>query len=192
MSETLCEAELTTLAGLINTAHAVVMESIHGSVKKARDAGELLLRAKARCPHGQWLPWLAANTHLGERTARNYMLVARRWLHLLSNRHFDADLAYGECLAILGGAEPGDEEEGDGEPLTPEEERRLALELSKKPVKKPVNVPRRLTGAEKVFGLLETWLPGVAEAVEGYERRRQDALAFLDDVERYAAGVRAG
>jgi Protein of unknown function (DUF3102) len=39
--------------------------------------GELLTEFKAGLGHGQWLPWLKANTKINERTARNYMRIYR-------------------------------------------------------------------------------------------------------------------
>jgi hypothetical protein len=51
-------------------------------------SGELLIEAKAQIKHGEWLPWLAHNFDLSERTARKYMAAAQ----YASNRNLGADL----------------------------------------------------------------------------------------------------
>jgi hypothetical protein len=71
---------LSDLAEQINAAHAEVLAAVRTSLLHARTAGDLLLQAKARCQHGQWLPWLAGNVQFSERTAQAYMRVAKRWI----------------------------------------------------------------------------------------------------------------
>ncbi len=39
-------------------------------------------------PHGEWLPWLTEQVEFSERTARNFMRLAREW----TNRQALADL----------------------------------------------------------------------------------------------------
>jgi hypothetical protein len=73
--------ELTTLPQLaqrINAEHEAAGASFKAGLLHARAAGELLLDAKAQVPHGEWLPWLAANAHFSEVTAQRYMRVAAR------------------------------------------------------------------------------------------------------------------
>jgi hypothetical protein len=43
----------------------------------ARAAGAALIEAKAQVRHGEWLPWLAENCGLTERTAQHWMRFAR-------------------------------------------------------------------------------------------------------------------
>ena len=40
-------------------------------------AGDALIEAKAKMPHGGWLPWLAEHCKLSERSAQLYMQIAR-------------------------------------------------------------------------------------------------------------------
>ena len=47
------------------------------ALEHAIQAGELLIEAKARVGHGEWLPWLAENFDRTPRTASNWMLLAR-------------------------------------------------------------------------------------------------------------------
>jgi hypothetical protein len=54
-------------AGLRQTAQNVV------------HIGQLLLKAKRRIPHGQWLVWLHAEFDLSERTAQSFMRAAERF-----------------------------------------------------------------------------------------------------------------
>ena len=51
--------------------------------------GQRLIEAKSMIPHGEWLPWLTEHVEFSERTAQNFMRLAREW----SNPHAVADLA---------------------------------------------------------------------------------------------------
>ena len=41
--------------------------------------GRCLIEAKDMLPHGEWLPWLNERVEFSERTARNFMRLAREW-----------------------------------------------------------------------------------------------------------------
>lgn len=101
MSDLLClkpEAEAADLAELateINSAHREATEFAQTAIEKAIVAGKKLLEAKARCQHGEWLPWLKANVRFDERTARRYMALS-------ANRTRTSDLSsIREALAYL-------------------------------------------------------------------------------------------
>jgi hypothetical protein len=47
------------------------------AVGHAIRAGELLIEARSQLEHGEWLPWLKANFPGSERSARNYVRLAR-------------------------------------------------------------------------------------------------------------------
>jgi len=64
---------LADLAARIKAEHEAVGEAM----KHAIAAGELLIEAKDKLPHGKWLPWLEANCEMSERTAQAYMRIAR-------------------------------------------------------------------------------------------------------------------
>ena len=51
--------------------------------------GQRLIEAKAMLPHGEWLPWLTEQVQFSERSAQNFMKLARQW----SNPQALADLA---------------------------------------------------------------------------------------------------
>jgi hypothetical protein len=61
---------------------ATEIARLHGTIRlrpvleTAREAGRLLLEAKALLPHGEWLPWLRRHTGLSPRTAQVYMRVS--------------------------------------------------------------------------------------------------------------------
>ena len=53
------------------------------------EIGKLLIEAKEALPHGDWLPWLRDRVEFSERTAQNFMRVAREYS---SNPQLVADL----------------------------------------------------------------------------------------------------
>lgn len=59
--------------------------------------GQRLIEAKALLPHGEWLPWLNEKCEFSERTARNFMRLAKDW----TNRQALADLGASKALALL-------------------------------------------------------------------------------------------
>ena len=59
--------------------------------------GRCLIEAKELLPHGEWLPWLNEKVAYSERTAQNFMAVARRY----SNPQTLADLGMAKALALL-------------------------------------------------------------------------------------------
>ena len=65
--------------------------------------GQRLIEAKSMLPHGEWLPWLTEQVEFSERTAQNFMRLAREW----SNPHAVADLGARKALMML--ALPADE-----------------------------------------------------------------------------------
>ena len=98
---------LATLAASINEEHRLVVTTVRSGLEHARRAGDLLAEAKEQVPHGEWLPWLAANCAVSERQAQNYMRIASRW-DVLKNetRCGFGELSLRAALAIL--AEPAE------------------------------------------------------------------------------------
>jgi Protein of unknown function (DUF3102) len=75
---------LDALAERINEEHRAydaalkhALGHVINALARAMDAGDLLLEAKERCPHGTWLPWLEANFEGSARRAQEYMYLAR-------------------------------------------------------------------------------------------------------------------
>ena len=67
--------------------------------------GRCLTEAKQTIPHGEWLPWLNERVEFSERTAQNFMRLAREW----SNPQALADLGAAKALTLL--ALPAEERE---------------------------------------------------------------------------------
>jgi hypothetical protein len=81
-----------TLATRIQAAHEAAQAGARTALESAVLCGELLLQAKAALEHGQWLPWLQANTNIGVRQAQNYMRVAKHREALTANAKSPAHL----------------------------------------------------------------------------------------------------
>ena len=61
------------------------------------EIGRGLIAVKALLPHGEWLPWLTERVEFSERTAQNFMRLAREY----SNQQTLADLGYARALTLL-------------------------------------------------------------------------------------------
>jgi hypothetical protein len=68
---------LSDLAARINAEHEATIAGFRRSLEHAVTVGELLIEAKGRLKHGQWLPWLGENTRIDARLAQVYMRIAR-------------------------------------------------------------------------------------------------------------------
>lgn len=61
---------LNPLATQIRAEHAAASAAARDAITHAINAGLLLLEAKGKLPHGQWLPWLSEHYELSERQAQ--------------------------------------------------------------------------------------------------------------------------
>jgi hypothetical protein len=77
-------SSLAELAVQINAEHRQVESALRDGVAHAKRAGVLLLEAKARVPHGNWLSWLEQNCKTTSRTAQRYMQLVARWDEIVS------------------------------------------------------------------------------------------------------------
>jgi putative DNA primase/helicase len=77
MSEEPLPVDLSTLAEGIRQAHLRCRDALQQGLAHALEAGRLLLQAKERVRHGEWLAWLDEHCELSERLAQKYMQVAR-------------------------------------------------------------------------------------------------------------------
>ena len=81
------------------------IETITGEILDAKRAGgeailtigQRLAEAKAMLGHGEWLPWLTERVEFSERSAQNFMRLARDW----SNPQTLADLGASKALTLL-------------------------------------------------------------------------------------------
>jgi hypothetical protein len=93
---------LPDLAARIKAEHEAAAASLRDSVRHAIAAGELLIEAKARLKHGQWLPWLRDHCSISERTAQLYMRVGKNRNEIERQmRNGVADLSLNEAAALL-------------------------------------------------------------------------------------------
>jgi hypothetical protein len=69
--------DLGALAHQIKHHHQLAEKAGHEAMEHAHHAGKLLVQAKARVKHGEWLSWLQSNTQLQPRTAQRYMQFAK-------------------------------------------------------------------------------------------------------------------
>jgi hypothetical protein len=93
--------DLVDLAKQINHEHQEAEGLARRTLDHVRKAGELLLEAKGKVPHGQWLPWLEANVKASVRTCQTYMRVAERWGELEAKAQSPAHLTMGQALDML-------------------------------------------------------------------------------------------
>jgi hypothetical protein len=92
---------LTDLAARIVAEHQAVSTALKDSVRHAITAGELLIEAKDKVGHGNWLPWSRDHCTISERTAQLYMRCARNREAIEANAQCIADLSLNEAAAML-------------------------------------------------------------------------------------------
>jgi hypothetical protein len=71
--------EALSLVERIREAHFDAEHGLQTAMRRAWDAGNLLLQAKEECKHGEWEDWIKANLPFKVRTAQFYMQIARKW-----------------------------------------------------------------------------------------------------------------
>ena len=71
--------ELAEYAHRINAAHEEGEQDTRRGLEHFRQAGEMLMKVRSRCPHGEWLKWLKANVKFSQQRASEYMRLAEGW-----------------------------------------------------------------------------------------------------------------
>lgn len=79
MASPVSRPDLKVCADSANKYHAKAAEHWQHALRYAKMAGQALLQAKRRLPHGRWGPWLRQNFKGSETNAQNYMRIAERW-----------------------------------------------------------------------------------------------------------------
>jgi Protein of unknown function (DUF3102) len=92
---------LPDLAARIRNEHNVTLVSLRRGTEHAIAAGELLLEAKSLVQHGQWLPWLAENCAISERTAQLLHAVRKEPGGYRSKCAMRCGLTLNEAAAVL-------------------------------------------------------------------------------------------
>jgi hypothetical protein len=101
LAASLVSSPLAELADQINREHAAVEAGLRASLHHAVLVGQLLIEAKRQIEHGNWGQWVGANCHFSEKTAQNYMRVARSLPALQAKSATVADLSLRDALALL-------------------------------------------------------------------------------------------
>lgn len=81
----------------IETITVEILDAKRAGGEAILTIGKGLMEAKALLSHGEWLPWLEERVEFSERTARNFMRLARDW----TNRQTLADLGASKALQLL-------------------------------------------------------------------------------------------
>jgi len=92
---------LADLARRINEAYSSTLNSMRTAVEQAIECGRLLTEAKAQVDHGEWKPWLEANTTVSDRTARLWMRYSEHSEILLANRQSIAVLTFADADKLI-------------------------------------------------------------------------------------------
>ncbi len=89
---------LSNLGTRINEQHTLAIQHASKALEHAFTCGELLIEAKSKARHGQWLPWLRENISFSERTCQSYMRLVQRKRQIRSSA---ADLSVRGVLQHL-------------------------------------------------------------------------------------------
>jgi hypothetical protein len=82
----------------IEAAHLATRDAVLNAVARAVECGHLLLEAKAKVGHGNWIPWIEKNLSLSVRQVQKYMRLAE---HLDPNAPWGTHLTINEALAEI-------------------------------------------------------------------------------------------
>ena len=108
MNDAIQYQTLDGLAGQINAEHRAAQQAARKTITHVLKAGELLIEAKAKVQHGEWLSWLQQNCTFSERTAQTYMRVAREYPKLDEvNAQRVADFSLRQALRSIAPAKIG-------------------------------------------------------------------------------------
>lgn len=70
------KTQIVNIADEINREHSLAMNHADRAIDHAKRAGALLLQVKNSLPHGEFLPWLAANITVSVRQSQRYIRAA--------------------------------------------------------------------------------------------------------------------
>ncbi|MEP7307313.1 MAG: DUF3102 domain-containing protein [Acidobacteriota bacterium] len=92
------------LATSITKAHLQVQAAVSQALTHAREAGRLLVEARAHIPHGGWIRFIEQDCQLSRSTAAGYVRVHERWGEIEPYVQRVAHLPLRQALSLL--AEP--------------------------------------------------------------------------------------
>lgn len=82
----------------IDTVTAEILDLNQQGCDTVIAIGQRLIEAKGMLAHGEWLPWLTERVNYSERTAQNFMRLAKAYS---SNPQLVADLGTSKAVALL-------------------------------------------------------------------------------------------
>lgn len=74
--------KIEELAQLANELHSEVESHLRTGLLKAKRCGEVLIEAKSKVKHGEWMTWITNNFHASHQTACAYIRIAKHWQRL--------------------------------------------------------------------------------------------------------------
>jgi hypothetical protein len=108
---------LADLAARIKAEHEATAIAMQRGIEHAM-AADLLIEAKAKLKHGQWLPWLTEHCAMSDRSAQRYIRIAKNRTSIEANTPRVSDLSLRGALDALAQHLPP-EEEAEAEPELP-------------------------------------------------------------------------
>jgi hypothetical protein len=116
---------LADLAARIRQEHEAASAFMRRGLESAINAGNLLIEAKARFQHGEWLPWVREHCQVPERTASHYMRLVRHAPELLKAENGNvADLTVRGAIDLLA-SPPAEPNWGDWDSISEWADRQL-------------------------------------------------------------------
>jgi hypothetical protein len=163
-------------------------------------AGKALAEAREMIPHGQWLPWLAAEFGASESTARRCLQVFERFG---ANPSRVTDLTSGVLYMLAAPSTPEAaveavlEQKAAGEPITPATVKEV-VRRKKQPEEQPtapVHSPQEASAGAVDLPMLHQKLASLATLSADLDKMRKTARSLLrlyardEDLELAAAGL---
>ena len=93
---------IKTLAAQIRTEHLAVKEAARSGLAHAMKCGDLLIEAKAKVKHGDWLGWLKNECSISERMSQHYMKLAKHRREVERKSEMISDLTLTEAIKMVG------------------------------------------------------------------------------------------
>ena len=198
------DGQMADLADRINSTYDALCDSARAALKCALECGELLLQAKARLEHGEWLSWLMANTKVSVRQSQKLMRLAQHADEVLANANPSSHFTINGALVAIstggGGDLEGRQAEGSVEkPRYPEAKLPTSRDQRRKVRRLPTSDNDALLRALKSDlrqvhnrGEAGRILQAIATVCETGISPRMAAAQFKDDDKRQAFAQAAG
>ncbi len=161
--------DLAAAAAAIADEHRLARAAACSALSHARRAGELLLDAKARLPHGAWLPWVQSLDDLSPRTAQAYMRLAAHWSEVKAKAQHVAHLPLRQALRLLAEPRTAEAQPEDVAPIEASgSDCSLAVVAAPKTrvERHPVHYRKRYANANKMMERMVRNLAGIALAAK--------------------------